>query len=101
MMIDCGGISLKQRHFIFNVGFGSDDLPDLLCLTWADGAGRSPACSLTQLDDTGYLVVDRGGRRDQGWTEGRHTVLQNLLGYKRNPAADIVRGLREVDAVSS
>ena len=48
-----------------------------------------------------YLVVDgrRGG--DQRGTEGRHAVLQDLFGNKRNSAADVVGGLREVDAISS
>lgn len=48
-----------------------------------------------------HLVVDSRRRGDQSGTERRHAVFQHLLSHKRNPSADVLRGLREVDAISS
>lgn len=48
-----------------------------------------------------HLVINSRRRRDQSGTEGRDAVLQDLFSHKRNSSADVVRGLREVDAESS
>lgn len=46
-------------------------------------------------------MVNSRRRRDQRGTEGRHAVLQDLFGHKGDAAADVLAGLREVDAVST
>ena len=48
-----------------------------------------------------HLVVNSRRRRDQRGTERRHAVLQDLFGHEGNSTADVLAGLREVDAVST